>query len=234
MWRTRPVPRILPLPAALVLAAGVGFVPAGAQTAVIDEGVFTVYVAGRQVGNEAFTIRRQGSGGGATYLANAVVGIEGAEAFEMRPTLRADSDRTPALYENPIQDGDISRVEVRNMGRRYVAAIRSEAGERVRELRAEQGTRLLDPWVAHHHWFLGEVTEGQSIPVLVPRTGEQVRLTVASVATGPFKLAGRTVEARRVSLVGSGRDRIVWFDEQGRVLQVEVEGEEYRAVRQDL
>lgn len=219
--------------AAGFLAAGTA-APSAAQTVVVDEGTFTLFVSGQEVGSETFTIRRQGSGEDATFLANAVVTMSGAAGSEMRPTLRTGSDRSPVVYENAIEDGDVSMVGIRNMGRRFVATISSTAGQQERELRAQQGSRLLDRWVAHQHWFLEGVTEGQTIPVLVPRTGDQVTLTVVSVATEPLDVGGRRVQARRVRLTGGAEDRDVWFDDQGRVLQVEVPGQEYRAVRRNL
>lgn len=234
MVRVHPNLRIPLLGAMSVLLAGIGAVPAPAQTVVLDEGTFTIFVSGQEVGTETFTIRRQGSEPEATFLANAVVTMEGVDGSQMRPTLQAGSDRAPIVYENPIEDGDISMVGIRNMGRRFVATISSVAGERERELRAEQGSRLLDRWVAHHHWFLEGTAEGTSIPVLIPRTGEQVTLTVGPVTSEPLQVGGQRVQARRMRLTGDPETRDVWFDEQGRVLQVEVPGRDYRAVRQSL
>lgn len=222
------------LAAALGLAAAGGPPAAPAQTVVLDEGTFTVFVSDREVGTETFTIRRQGSGEDATILANAVVTMDGPAGSQMRPTLRTASDRSPAVYENPIEDGDVSMVEILNMGRRFVATISSTAGQQERELRARQGSRLLDRWVAHHHWFLGQMSEGTTIPVLIPRIGEQVTLTVASVGTESLAVDGRRVQARRVHLTGGDETRDVWFDDEGRVLQVEVPAQSYRAVRREL
>lgn len=230
---SRPTP-VLALAAALLLPVLDGPNPVSAQTVVLDEGTFTIFLSGEEVGTETFTIRRRGSGAEATFLANAVVTLEGADGSQMRPTLQTENDLSPVAYENVIEGGDVSSVSIRNMGRRFVARISSSAGDRERELRAEPSARLLDRGVAHQYWFLAGATEreGVTIPVLLPRTGDQISLRVQSVTTEALDVGGQRVQARHVRLAQGSDTRDVWFDDQGRVLRVEIPGEGFRAVRQ--
>lgn len=220
-----------PLVAGALLLAGTA--PAGAQNVTLDEGTFVVYLDGREAGTETFSIRRMGSGTDAKVLANAVVDLG---TTEMRPVLETGADMAPVLYQNKIAGGEDTEVAVSAAGRRFVARIRSAAGERERELRAQQGAVFLDNNVAHQYYFLSEVVDRQGavVPVVVPRTGEQVSLTVAEVGTETLSIGGQQVPARRVRLEGGGQEHTVWFDAQGRVLRVLIPATRYRAERQSV
>lgn len=223
---------------AFLAATVVSTVPVrgAAQSVVLDEGTFTVFLSGREVGTESFSIRREGAGGDATLVANAVVSLEDNHATQMRSSLRTGGDRSLLLYQNEIRGGDVTFVSVDASGRHLVARIRSTAGERERELRSREGIVLLDRWVAHQYWFLAPRTdrEGAVVNVVIPRSGQEIRMEVARVTAETVQVGGQAIRARHVRLVSGSDARDLWFDEQGRVVQVEVPSQDYRAVRQSL
>lgn len=209
--------------------------PAQAQNVVLDEGTFTVFLDGEEAGVETFAIRRLGSGSSASLLANGVVRLERGDAVsEMRPVLKTGTDRTPLQYENMIEGAEVSSVLVSATERHYVATIRSAAGQREKELRARDQAVFLDRFVAHHYYFVGPRAdqEGREFPVVIPRTGEQATMTVTSVTPETFQLSTERLDARRVELRVDGATHTVWFDDQGRVLQVQIPALGYRAVRE--
>lgn len=224
---------LLLLPALLLAAAGAGELRG--QNVILDEGTFSLYLDGEEAGSETFAIRRQGTGAEASLLANATIVLRTSDGtVRMRPYLKAGPDRAPLLYESALEGTEVSMVMVSSTGRHFVARIRSEAGERERELRARDGSVFLDREVAHHHYFLGGLAErpGARIPTVEPRTGAQSELTVESVTSETIRIGGTSVEARRVDFAGGEAGRVVWFDEQGRVLRVDIPSRGYRAVRQ--
>jgi hypothetical protein len=204
-----------------------------AQTVVLDEGTFEIFLGGRGVGTESFTIRREGSGAEAVVLANATVSMDGDHRSVMRPVVKTDLDRSPVQYTNTIEGDDQSAVSLDYMGRHYRVRVSSAAGELEREVPVRPGTVLLEAGVAHHYWFISALTErqGASIVAVIPRTGEQARLRVVSVTTDAVVVGGERVEARKVDLTEGSDPQSVWFDGEGRVLRVEIPATGYRAVR---
>ena len=232
----RALRRIPPLAMGAVLALTAAYSQElSGQSILLDEGTFTLFIGGEEVGTETFEIRRNGNGPDATILASGIVTMEGPRGpTQMWPILRAAANREPLLYQNRLEGGEISEVVVTSRGRHFIAEIRSAEGDRERELRAQEGAVILDEWVAHHYFFVATRTEreGTIVPVVIPRTGRQLRFEVTSVAVVEFPMGREQIQSRRVRLVSGDDTRDVWFDEQGRVLQVDIPGLGYRAVRQ--
>ena len=205
----------------------------GAQMVILDEGTFDIFVEGRHVGTEAFTIRREGSGADALVWANATVSMDGVRRSLMRPVVKARTDYSPIEYDNTIEGDDVSAVSLDHMGRHFSVRISSAAGEREREIPVRPSTVLLERGVAHHYWFLGDAIEreGAVVAAVVPRSGEQLRVQVTAVTPETIDAGGGRVDARRVTLATGSDERSVWFDGQGRVLRVDVPAAGYRAVR---
>ena len=223
---------------ALAAAALVAFgpPPAAAQNVVLDEGTFQIYRGGSQVGTETFTIRRVGAGNDAHVLANAVVELQlPTGRRELRPLLRAGADFALNAYQVEVSGDQVVSVAVTATDRRYVARTRSESGEREREYRGGEGTLVLDEGVAHQYYFVGPAADrGGAVPVIVPRTGAQVRYEVQDAGTESIRVGGQSVEARHVTLTGDGQVHEVWFDARGRVLRVSIPALDYMAVRTEV
>lgn len=222
---------LLLAPAAILAAA-----PAGAQSVVLDEGTFRLWVDGTEAGTEEFTIRRAGMGADATIIAHAVVSLTvPAGARELRPVLEVlPNDGSASGYQLKISGAETTELSVNLAGRRYVSMLRSDVGEEEREFLARPRTRIIEPWVAHQYYFLRDAAAGAAVPVIEPRSRRQVQLEVGSVTEESLRVGSNDVPARKVTFRAGGEERIVWFDRQGRVLRVDVPALAYRAQRQDL
>ncbi len=218
--------------ACLALAASA----AAAQGVVVDQGQFSVSVAGQRVGTEDFTIRRAGFGRDDAIFANGVVSLTGEGGpQEIRPLLRAvPPDGVVAGYQVEVVGQDGLELQLTRAGRRYVAVLRSALGEEDREFQARADTRILDRDVAHHYYFLKDIREGGTAHALEPRSRSQTNLTAGPSVEEDLLLGRNVVTARRVEFDASGDLRIVWFDRLGRVLRVEIPARDYVAERLDL
>ena len=188
------------LAAPLCVALAVAAAPLHAQDVVLDQGSYVLTRNGEEVGTESFTLRRVGAGAEARIWATATVEQDrGSEQLSMRPVLQTAADRTPLGYQNEVTGGESTEVQIGMVESRFVAMIRSPRGERERELRAAQGAVFLEGTVVHQYYFLPPAPESGSVtvPVIVPRTGEQHRATLARVGTEELRIAGRAVQTVR-------------------------------------
>lgn len=201
-----------------------------AQDVTLDEGRFALFLEGREVGVESFSIHRLGMGESARILATATVSMNG---LEMKPTLEARPDFVVTAYQNEVSGSRQGELSVVLNGSRYVSRMSSADGEVQREYRAAPRTAVLENRVSHHYFFVARFIDSGTGPVvaLSPFDGEQARLEVISSEAEPFQLGGEGVDARHVRLQGGGEIREVWIDDQGRVLRVEIPSVGFRAER---
>lgn len=208
----------------------------GAQSVVVDQGTFSVSVGGRVIGTEEFSIRRAGLGPSAAFIASGAVKLSLEEGFqELRPLLSAHApDGAADGYQVKVTGVDASEVVLNLVGPRFVSNFRSAAGEEEREFSASARTRIIERLVAHHYYFLANVSEGMQVPVIEPRSRAVMDLVAGPWVNESLRLGPNQVEARKVVFRDGDQERIVWFDRQGRVLRVEIPALEYVAERQDL
>jgi hypothetical protein len=227
--------RAWPLGAA-ALAVVVWLGDAAAQTT-LDEGTFRLLIAGREVGSETFLIRQTGTGSEAVVIATGRVVLDTTQTrdgIDARLQL-AGATLRPAAYDVMVQGGDTIRGRV--AGNRFNARILSATGERMREYLVSEGALLADEGVAHHYYFLArQATQPtQRMALLVPREGRQVWATVTVSDPERVVVAGEAVMARRIVVAPvGGVERLVWADESGRVLRVEIPERQYVAERTAL
>lgn len=215
---------------ALLLPAVVPGAALSGQDVILDEGRFALFVEGREVGSESFSIHRLGMGESARILATATVAVDG---LEMRPTLEARPDFVVTAYQNEVTGARRGELSVVLNGNRYVSRMSSAEGEMQREYRAAPRTAVLENRVSHHYFFVARFIDSGSGPVvaLSPFDGEQSRLELVSSESEPFQLGGEPVDARHIRLQGGGVMRELWIDDQGRVLRVEIPSIGFRAER---
>jgi hypothetical protein len=201
-----------------------------AQDVVLDEGRFALFLEGREVGSESFSIHRLGMGESARILATATVAFDGTE---MRPTLEARPDFVVTAYQNEVSGARKGELSVVLNGNRYVSRVSSADGEVQREYRAAPRTAVLEARVSHHYFFVARFIDSGPGPVvaLSPLDGTQARLEVVSSEAEPFQLGGERMDVRHVRLQDGGEMRDLWIDDQGRVLRVEIPSLRFRAER---
>lgn len=220
---------------ALVGAATVAPGTALAQQVTLDEGEFDVFLDGRAVGTEVFSIRRSGSDESAVVIAHADVELQLPGGLrKLEPALEASGPGFLVTAYQVQVTGDLEAdIQVVLSGRRYLARVRSERGEQQREYRARENAVLLEDQVAHQYYFLASAAEDGSVevPVILPRSGEDFLARVVPVGTETIRIGNESIEARHFRVEGPNEVRDVWVDDRNRVLRVEIEADGYRAVR---
>ena len=219
----------------LVLAIGTAL-GLGAQSVVVDQGTFSVSMGGEVIGREEFSIRRAGLGRTAAYFARGAVTLSlDGESQELRPLLSTHApDGAADAYQLKVTGIDASEVVLNLVGPRFVSNFRSAAGEEEREFSASPHTRIVERLVAHHYYFLGNVSEGAQVPVIEPSSRLVMNLVAGAWVDEELRLGPNPVDARKIVFRDGEQERVVWFDLQGRVLRVEIPALRYVAERQDL
>jgi hypothetical protein len=206
--------------------------PATAQTATIDEGTFRLSVRGTAVGTETFTIRRTGTGAGATTIAQGRVTLDTGE--QTRALLQVDGPGLrPAGYQIEVTGTQRETVRGQAAGNRFRAQIVSPAGETMREYLISDGVVILDDGVAHQHYFLAVRPQGAAqVTLIIPRQNRQVTATVTDAGTETLRIGGQDVRARRINVQPAGLSaRTLWADDQGRVLRLSIPDDGFLAER---
>src|SRR5271170_4558982 len=115
----------------------------GAQT-VVDEGSFTILVAGARAGRETFVIRRQpGPAASAGYLASGTVLYADRR---LAPALVTDATGLPITYTLDVRTGTVrtARVSAQITRGRFTLRMQTPSGESARELVLPTGTVVVD------------------------------------------------------------------------------------------
>lgn len=220
------------------IAWGLLMAPAAmGQTVTLDQGTFILHRNGTEIGREEFTIRRTGSGDDAVVVAHASVEMQLPDGNRtLAPALEATGrDMAISAYQVKVSGDQEAEVYVSLSGQRFVANIRSSAGEQQLEFRATPGALLLEEGVAHQYYFLRPLLDRlpAAVPVIEPRAGEQTRMTLTSVGMETVSVGGDRIQAQRLRLEGEGDVREVWVDSDGRVLRVRIPATGLEAVRQE-
>lgn len=217
---------------ALALLVSALATPLSSQVVVLDEGSFQLQVDGQPVGTETFSIRRAGLGNEAELIAVSQIQYDDG-SLVMRPTLNTDATFRPIRYENQVSGSRESTVVLALAGRRYTATVVSAQGEAASEFRAAPRTLILAPRVATLYYFLsaflGEV--GSEISGIEPEQGGRPSLVLASVAPVQRAIGRNTMALRLATLEDGAATRLIWFDDQGRVMRVEVPAQGFVAER---
>ena len=211
--------------------------PIHGQNQPVDEGAFRLYVHGERAGREEFSIRQAGTGEQGRIILRGSVSLELPEGrLQLAPAAEAASgDLEVSAYQVKVSGIETTDIFVSLSGRRYLARIVSSRGEELREFRAGPGSVLLDDGVAHHHHlltpFLGS-NSPVSVTVLTPRAQSQVRMTLTPMGREEIRIGQDLRQARRFRLDGGEGPRDIWFDDQGRLLRVEIPSRGYVAERE--
>jgi hypothetical protein len=223
-----------------LLAAVVAVPTRPLQTERLDVGSFTLMIHEQRAGREQFSLQRlQGADGGAFELrAESAVG-------DRRTAMRLETDSagTPVRYS--IEERTGASVSLRLGGQRvrgrFQTLSRSTTGESAREYLLVPGAVVLEEDGVLQYAMLVRRTlpaigDTLSVPVLTPIANRQgtVRLLLESVGD-TVSIAGARRAARRWRvLTSSGEVRLVWADNDSRVLRVQIPARGYDALRDDV
>ena len=224
-----------------LIAAGPGLLladsPAAAQVAAPDEGVFRIFIEGREVGTETFSIRQRGTGPAAVTVAEGRVVLSSPDAAsEVRSLVEhALTGQSRLRYQVDILGEDRTSIRGRLMGQRFSAQVASPSGEMLREHLVSERAVLADRGLAHHYAFLAPFVEaGDSlVPVIVPQAGGQFIMTLADAGYEELVFNGERIRARKISVRSEAEPSasLIWLDTEGRVLRVEQPADGYIALR---
>lgn len=221
-------PRLLP--AALLLAGG----GLEAQVRLVDEGSFTVSRGAERLGREDFSIRSTPGVSGDTVLVAQGTVVRGDR--RLLPALSTGRTGSARSYQVEIRRGDTTteRWSAQVAGGRMSARVQTPTTEAAREWLVSDGAPVVDRDVFHHFHFLGRSGRTGDVFVVVPRSGTQERWRVSVAGTDSVTIGGRTLRARRLSIVDGAGERIsAWLDDAHRVLRVEHAGSGVVAVREE-
>lgn len=213
-----------------LLAAGAAS-PVHGQVVPLDDALFVLYRHDTVVGEEHVTLHRMGLGQAARIIGQSEVRMQ--DGTEMRPRVEASPDLRPTTYQNKFTGGESGEVILSRSGRRLVARTQTASGESQREFRISDRTVILEPEVVLLYYLIYPWAgiPDTELTALDPRTGGQQVLTVRVAGTERLRMGRVTVEAQHIRLEGGDQVRDVWFDEEGRVLRVEIAALGFRAER---
>lgn len=201
-----------------MILLGASSAPLAAQVAVVDEGSFTVTVAGR-TGREDFRIVRAPVNGAMTLVASgtAVLG-----AARTTVAMRTDTTGAPIAYQLEGREGGEVRERITAQVARDRLATRSQTGrgESAREYFLRDGMIILDEGEAHQYYFLTLLGQ-DTVTAVLPRRNVVSQFLVISRGEEPIEIAGTNVVARHYVVGDAAGERQLWTDAQGRVLRVE-------------
>ncbi len=227
------------LPALVAILSTLPLSPLLGQNVSVDEAAFRIYRDGALAGREEFSIRRVGAGDQARVVLRGTIRMNTPDGpLAMSPMMDTQGAGLQVSgYQIDVSGAESTAISVTRSGTRYLVREISSQGERLREFRAGPGSILLDEGVAHHYYLLTPFLEHQSavsLTILTPRLGSQTRMTLTHLGEEEIRVGDRLVQARHFRLDGSEDSRDVWFDDQGRVLRVEVPSRAYVAERETL
>lgn len=221
--------------AAPLLASG----PAAAQEPLADDGTFVLSRDGEVVGTERFTIRRTRRRDEVRIIATGRIELElSSGTRRIDPALEvAGPGMRVTAYQVRVSGDEQSDIYLSLADRRFQAKVVTPRGEELREFRSVPAAIVLDREIAHQYFLLAArlgSSGSASVPVIVPRSGEQYELPVTDAGTERIEIAGTAVEARRLDVESPRLRGSVWLDDRNRLLRVVNRTEGLRAERREL
>lgn len=208
------------------------------QNVSVDENAFRLYLNGEVVGREEFSIRQIGSANQRRMILHGTVEMDLPEGrLNLAPAMDVQGQALRvSTYQIKVSGSETTEIFVSVSENRFLTRIVSSAGEQLREFRAGPGSVLLDEGVVHHYFLLNPFLEGGSpvsLTILTPRAGRQQRMTLTLMGEEEIRVGGILVpNARRFHLAGGDHPRDIWFDEQGRILRLEIPSQGFLAERE--
>lgn len=207
---------------------------ARAQVIVVDEGTFSVTIAGVRAGREDFSIRRSTALEGG-YVAQGTV-LRGESRVVV--ALNTDSIGTPLRFqwERFVTGRSVESVSGEFRRGLWSGRAVGAAGESAREFRLPDPVVGADDEVVHQTWFLVRFGARAGARMLVPRALAVRDLVLEEVGADSVSIAGDVYPARKWTLrsaPGGAVLREAWIDSRGRLLRVRFPAQDLDAVRDE-
>lgn len=197
----------------------------------VDEGSFVLYLDGKRVGREQFSIRRSPAAAG-VIVARSTITFDGRRIESM---VRTDTAGQPLEFSvEDFQDGRLeSRVTGGLVGTRFVQRTSVGSAQTEKELRLAPGTVMADRESVYQYYFVTRARSDARIQLLFPRRlqRDSVSITVRSENQDVELGNGKVVARHLIVTDAAGIATDVWLDAQGRVLRVAVQSRGFVAVR---
>ncbi len=221
--------------AALAVAALLVAGSAQGQVVVVDEGTFSLFVAGTRIGREDFSIRAARGAGGSAWVAQANVLVG-----EQRRTLvlNADSLGGPLRMQLETREANVVVASFAGDRERGIWSGRrvQEGRESAREFRLTPDTFAAESGVVHQLWFVVRFGEGRPVTLLSPSGPSEQQVVLEEQAPTRVALGLREIVARHWLLrpaLGGTPVWEVWTDASGRLLRAWQPATELEALRDD-
>jgi hypothetical protein len=236
------IPALLRTATALAAAAALGLAAPGlasgaqilgAQNTTVDEGTLLIERRGAPAGRESFRIVRSSGGERPLYTATAQIAYG---ERRIASTLSADAAGSALIYRLEVKQGGAVDEKVTASARpgRLSAMARTSHGESAKDYVVPDGAVVLEDEVFHQYALLARAPRPAEVTVVVPRTGRQQTLRLASTPGASVVVDGKTVSATHWTFELQGEARELWTDAAGRLLKVAIPARGIVAVREEL
>jgi len=207
----------------------------GAQVSVLDEGTFTLSVAGERIGREDFSIRTTRSGEVVTFVAQGTV-LTGERRLIV--ALNLDSIGAPTRLQSETRDGaTVIESYAGRLERGIWSGRASRAdGESARELQFPTGALATDDRLVHHLWLVMRFGGRGVLTLIAPRTLAQRAVRVEEVGAERLTFGLRQLATTRWIVRDVASATVlweVWTDSAGRVLRAVDPGRGLDAIREE-
>jgi len=203
-----------------------------AQVREVDRGMLILMRGSETVGQEEFVVRRgRGSGtlAGFTVVSTAWYPAERPDR-SLSSVIELGPDSVPSATRLEAGNGELKRVLIGLGPRRITVRSATSSGESAREYPVREPHVLVDDSLFAPHAFPP-----------VPRNGTARTLSLDGVrgplvqivdhGTAPTSVGGTTLQLRHLSIVSSGVERHLWYDDGGRIMKVEDASRGVTAIR---
>jgi hypothetical protein len=210
------------------------------QPATVDVGSFTMYLNNDRAGREQFSIQQVATIDGSSLALRAESAV-GDRRSAMQ--LETDSLGTPTRYS--IEDRVGTTVTLRLGGQRvrgrFTTLARSTTGEAAREYLLVPGALVIEDFGVVQYALmirrrLMGVGDSVAVPILTPSANRQGVVQLSYLTrSDTVSIAGSRRAAHRWQVRSeAGEIRLLWADDEGRLLRFEVPSRRFVAVRDDV
>lgn len=220
----------LPLCLAALSATLLAAPAVGAQQ-VVDEGALVIMRDGTVIGREEFVVRRGRPGGadGYTVTTTAFYPAE-RPSRTIRVAMTLDPDSQPSTAQFELADGRRETILMSLGPRRVITRFRTEAGESARE--SPGAERLLLTLDSVHAIYAIPPGHGTGpVRVISPRVARATAARVTDHGTVATEPGGPTRPLQHLSIETIDQVVHLWYDQNGRLVQVTIPASNIRAVR---